>query len=117
MTPTAGKLTERVRFERRAAASDGYGNTEGAWETLIDSRRASLRPTKGGELVIADRLQGQASFDLWVYSDSATRQLTTDDRAVDARDPRRTFNILFIGDLIGDGRWLFMQAQQGGASG
>lgn len=113
MQPAAGELTERVRFERRAAADDGYGNTEGAWATLITSRAAKLRPTRGGEQTIAARLQGTAAWDLWVRFDGETSTVTTDDRVVDARDATRTFNIRFIGDMEGRREFLLMQLEQG----
>lgn len=111
--PSAGEMTERVRFERRAPSEDGYGNTEGDWETLIASRSARLRPTRGGEQTIAARLQGVAAWDLWVHQDEQTNAVTEDDRVVDARKPTRTYNIRFIGDMTGRGCMLLMQLEQG----
>jgi head-tail adaptor len=117
--PLAGQLREAVRFERRAAADDGYGNTQGAWENLIARRAAKLTPTRGGEQVIADRLQGQSSWDLWVRFDSETSRVTTDDRAVELVNgaPGRTFNIAFAQDMTGLRRWILMQLTLGKADG
>lgn len=117
------ELTEAVKFQRRADTDDAYGNTKGDWSvTLIAKRSAKLRPTRGGEQVIAARQQGVAMFDLWVRFESATRAVTTDDRVVEligpARDqPGRTFNIKFIGDMTGRRTWLLMQLEQGTADG
>jgi head-tail adaptor len=105
-------LRDKVRFERRAEVADGFGNFEGDWRSLGEAR-ASLNPTRGGETVIAGRLQGKASWDLWVQSSALTRSLTPGDRVVDVRDPRRVFNIRWSGDLDGDRRWLLVQLEQG----
>lgn len=113
----SGPLRDRMRFERRAQTSDGYGNTEGDWQTLITARSVDLKPTRGGEAVIGERLQGHAAFDMWLRSDSATRQLTTDDRVVDIRDATRVFNIAFIDDMTGRKAWLLMQLTRGKADG
>lgn len=113
----AGELRHRVRFQRRQAVEDGYGNTEGGWADLDISRACSMTPTRGGEDVQAARLTGKASWDIWVRSDSGTRTLSTGDRAIDARDPSRIFNIAFIGDMDGNRTWLLIQATTGGADG
>jgi head-tail adaptor len=119
--PTARDLRDRVRFERRAATSDGLGNTQGAWATLIESRLASLKPRTVGrgdsEAVLGQRLQGTAIFDLWVRYDSETAGVTTDDRVVDARDPTRTFAIRFTQDMDRRRQWLLMQVELGVADG
>jgi head-tail adaptor len=109
-------LRDRVRFERRAQAADGYGNTQGAWVPLFECF-AQLRPTKGGETVIAARLQSASIWDLWVRASDATRGVTNSDRVVNARDPRQVWNIRWSGDLDGDRRWLLMQLEQGVADG
>jgi head-tail adaptor len=116
LEPTAGELRQSVRFERRVTQPDGYGNTEGGWEPLIARRSAKLTPTKGGESVIADRLQGVAAWDLWVRFDAQTSQVTTEDRVVDVRDPRREFNIRFAQDMTGRRRWILMQLELGVAT-
>ena len=115
--PTAGKLRERVRFDRRAAQSDGMGNQAGAWSTLVSARAAQLTPQRGGEQVIANRLQGVDNFDLVVRYDSVTSAVTTDDRVVDLRNPNRVFNILWIGNLDERKRYLWMILRQGVAEG
>lgn len=125
--PSARDLRDRVRFERRAAAQNDLGGTSGDWETLIESRFASLTPVpigrRAGEEVLAQRLQGVGLFDLWVRSDSQTRTVTTDDRVVDARDATRVFAIRWAQDARGLGgvkrgrEWILMQLEQGTADG
>lgn len=113
----AGDLRHRVYFERRAEGEDGYGNPVQDWEPLGISRAASLTPTRGSETVQSDRLSGRVQWDCWVRSDSGTRTIQTGDRMVDERDPTRTFNIGFIGDMDGDRTWLLIQATSGVADG
>lgn len=113
----AGDLRHRVEFQRRAEGDDGYGNPLQGWADLGISRACSLVPTRGGESVQAGRVAGTASWDCWVRNDSGTRSLRTGDRAIDARDPSRTFNIVFVGDMDGDRTWLLVQLASGGPSG
>lgn len=113
----AGDLRERVKFQRRTDADDGYGNVEGAWADLDVVRSCALTPTRGGEAIQAGRLSGTAAWDLWVRSDSGTRSLTTGDRAVHMRDGR-TFNITFgPADMDGRRTWLLLQCTTGQADG
>jgi head-tail adaptor len=116
--PQAGELRARVRFERKAAVNDGYGNAEGDWLPLIPSRAARLTPARGGEQVIGQRLQGVSAWDLWVRYDRETAAVTTDDRVVDARDAsgNRSFAIRFAQDMDGRRRWILMQLELGAAT-
>jgi hypothetical protein len=113
----AGDVRHKIKFQRRPlTGGDGFGNPEGAFKDLGIERRASLTPTRGGEDVQAGRVTGKALWDCWVRSDSGTRSITTADRAVDARDPTRVFDIRFIGDMDGDRTWLLMQLESGVAT-
>jgi head-tail adaptor len=115
----AGKLRDRVRFQRRVTTDDGHGNEEAGWGDLTPPvvRACELRPTRGGETVQSGRLTGQALWDCWVRSDSGTRDVRVGDRVVDARDERRTWNIRFIGDMDGRNAWLLIQMETGVADG
>lgn len=114
----AGDLRHKVLFQRRSGSDDGYGNSEGAWANLNITRSCSLTPTRGSEAVQAGRLAGSASWDLWVRADSATKSLTTGDRAVDARDATKVFNIVFgPADMDGKNTWLLLQCTSGQADG
>jgi head-tail adaptor len=81
---TAGELRERVAFDRRALVSDGYGNEEGDWEEQF-VEPARIRPLRGGEQVMASRLQGVQPVIIKVRVSSKTRQIETDWRARDVR--------------------------------
>ncbi|EJW12737.1 hypothetical protein A33M_1707 [Rhodovulum sp. PH10] len=80
----AGDLRERVRFEARAVGDDGYGNVRADWieRFSVSARIVSLR---GGESVIAARLQGTQPVVITVRAEARTRAIATDWRAVDAR--------------------------------
>jgi len=53
---TANALRDRVSLEKREEVDDGYGNTYGQWVPQFE-RDACILPSKGGETVIAARLQ------------------------------------------------------------
>lgn len=72
----------RVRFERRAA--DANGDLIGAWRTLFETR-ARLQNIRGGETVMAERLEGNQPVIITIHWQSAAASLTTADRVVDAR--------------------------------
>ena len=112
---SAGELDRRLRFERRASASsDGEGNYEGAWETVC-TRAASVLPKRTGasEIVLAGRLQGRVQYTIIVHSDSGTRTITPDCRAIDTRDETIIFNIRSVLDLDGRRAMLTMDAETG----
>lgn len=115
----AGDLRHKVAFQRRVTAPDGHGNDEGSWQDLSPAvvRSCSLTPTRGGEDVQSARLTGRSSWDCWVRSDIGTRGLVVGDRAVDARDAARTWNIRFIGDMDASRTWLLIQMESGVADG
>ena len=76
-------MRDRLRFESRAATDDGYGNpVAGDW-THRFTRSADVRPARGGEEVLGARLQGIQPVRIIVYSDSETRTVTAEWRAVD----------------------------------
>jgi head-tail adaptor len=116
--PSPGELRESVRFERREVVGegDGFGNSDGDWLPLIARRSAKLVPRTGGEQVVAERLQGVSSWDLWVRFDQATSQVEPGDRLVDRRNAARVFNIRFCQDMTGRRRWILMQLELGVAT-
>lgn len=116
--PGLGALRQRVWFERKEqfdpnGPGDGAGNYEGDWKKLCAARPASLLPTRGGEQVIAGRLQGTSLFDLWVQSDEDTVKVRAGDRVVDAENPDRQFAVRWAQDMAGRNRWILMQLEQG----
>lgn len=115
----AGDMRQAVQFQRRPEVADGYGNTQGDWQVLIARRAAKLVPTRGGEQVIAQRLQGQSSWDLFVRFDSQTSQVRPGDRVIDLDDqiPGRAFAVRFAQDMDGRRVWLLLQLTLGEAEG
>jgi hypothetical protein len=110
---------DRVIFQRRpvdGGEGDGAGNFEGDWTPMFGPRRVELTPRKGGEEVVAGRLQGVSAWDLWVLKDRQTSTVDAGDRVVDARNPKRIFNIRFAEPLTGDGQWILMQLEAGVAT-
>ena len=141
---SAGALRDRIRIERRGALGqtpsppwsendvawdaqqaawqddgegDGAGNYETDWRTLITSIHAAIEPRRGGETVVAGRLQGVSAFDIWVRCTPETRAITVGDRVVDARNGARIFAIRFVENLDLRGRFLLLQCEAGVADG
>ena len=110
----AGDLRQRVYFQRFYGQPDNYGNEAGDWYDLDIRRPASLTPTRGGEALQAGRMTGTAMWDCWLRSDWRVREITDADRLIDCSG--RIFNIRFIGDMDGGGRWLLMQLESGVAT-
>lgn len=81
-------MMARVRIERRAAADDGYGNTEGAWATLLE-RPCSIRPDFGTEDVAAGRLAATGRAIITMHRSTAISGITEADRAVITGGPWR----------------------------
>ena len=112
----AGKLRDRLHFQRRALVDDGYGNEQsGDWETQFTAD-ASLVPLRGGETVLAARLSGIQPFVIRIRSNVASREVNTSWRIVDARQPSRVFNIMAIVDPDNKNAWLDITATQGVAT-
>jgi hypothetical protein len=113
MKPEAGLMAWRFRFERRAV--DANGDRLGAWGDDAVTMQAWLLALKGTEAVMGARLQGRQPVVLTIRSCKATRAITTDWRAVDAR----------TGDVYGikgaalneDIAWIDVLAQAEGTTG
>jgi SPP1 family predicted phage head-tail adaptor len=81
----AGKLRERVTFQKRMLqADDGYGNALTAFADVM-TVWARITPLRGGEGVIAARLQGTQPVLITVRHSTETAAITPDWRLVDAR--------------------------------
>lgn len=93
--PSAGDLYESVSFEKREVGNPDspadYGNTETTWRCQY-SCRAAYQHLRGGETVLAGRLQGRHPQIIRVRASSETREVTTDWRIVDSRSGS-VFNI------------------------
>lgn len=79
-------LRERVRFARRREnGDDGYGNIQYEWKTIAGPMAARIKPARGTEDVLAQRLSGVGVFEVIVRSSSSTRSLTPEDRCINVR--------------------------------
>lgn len=82
----AGSLDRRIRFEMRNAVEDGRGNTvSGDWllQFTVWAKRTYRR---GGEGVLAARLESRQPVILRIRNSRRARTITADWRAVDDRD-------------------------------
>jgi head-tail adaptor len=115
------RLRDRIAFERLApGASDGAGNTVGAWFPIYECA-ARLRPINGREEILADKLAGVQPFEITVRSCVAVRGLTMADRAIVRRSYQLPAGTLL--DLAADqdtgerGEFRSILAKSGAASG
>ncbi|EHK56822.1 head-tail adaptor protein [Allomesorhizobium alhagi] len=84
--PAAGSLKYRVDCQKRTEVDDGYGNTVSRdFETQFTAS-AAYQHLRGGEGVIAARLENRHPMIVLVRASSDTRQITSDWRLVDTRD-------------------------------
>ena len=81
----AADLYYRIHCQKRIEQDDGYGNTVGEFQTQF-TVRAAYRHLRGGETVIASRLESKHPVVITVRASSQTRQINSDWRLVDARD-------------------------------
>lgn len=109
----AGHLVNLVAFEKRSSASDGKGNTRADWLEQFQCR-AGYRHLRGGEDVMAARLQGKHTQLIIVRSSSQTRQVSTAWRVRDARTGD-VFNIRDVTHEI-DRQWISLLVEKGGAN-
>ena len=80
----AGQLFEKVAFDERVISSDGSGNVEGDFAEQFQCR-AGYKYLRGGETVIAGRLQGRQPIVVRVRASSDTREIRPDWQMRDLR--------------------------------
>ncbi|MFZ2869849.1 head-tail adaptor protein [Zavarzinia sp.] len=80
----AGDLVERVAFDQRDVADDGFGNRVESWSQRLTCY-AGFTALRGGEGVIAGRLEGRQPIIVRVRAWSTTRQIGADWRMRDLR--------------------------------
>lgn len=108
-------MREKLAFQRRAEADDGYGNpTSGEFETVFTDA-AELIPLRGGETVAASRLTGVQPFIVRVHSSIRTRAVTPAWRIVDARSGR-TMNIRTVANFDQKNAYLDLMVDDGVAT-
>lgn len=111
---SSGDLRFRVAFDRRAIVDDGAGNTVGEWQEQFQVLVGYVH-LRGGESVMAARLEGQHTQIVFARNSSLTRQVTTDWRIRDLRTAE-TYNIRDI-TPTDDRLWLDFLCQKGVADG
>jgi SPP1 family predicted phage head-tail adaptor len=84
----AGSLKERVSFAVRGEQDDGYGNSVAGWVEQFQTAGAYTN-LRGGETVIAARLENRHPVVVRVRSSVATRGVTSDWRLTDIRTGRQ----------------------------
>ncbi|PWR24568.1 head-tail adaptor protein [Zavarzinia aquatilis] len=80
----AGDLVRRVAFDARDVLDDGFGNGVETWQQRLVCR-AGFTFLRGGESVIAARLEGRQPIVVRVRASSSTRQIGADWRMRDLR--------------------------------
>jgi SPP1 family predicted phage head-tail adaptor len=110
----SGKRRARLSFEKRSAISDGYGNQEGDWVAQFTVSGA-IRPLRGSETVIAQRLAGVQPVIINVWRSSLTQAIASGWRAIEL-GTSTTYNIRAIADMTQNGRELEIMAEAGVAT-
>lgn len=111
----AGALSELVHFQKRGEVADEWGNVQtGPWATQF-TEPCRLRPLKGSEPVLAQRLVGVQPYVLTVRSSVRTRRVGVDWRAVNTRSGA-VYNITAIVNPDERGAYLDMLVTAGVAT-
>ncbi|MCV9965459.1 head-tail adaptor protein [Pararhizobium sp. BT-229] len=110
---SAGDLYHSYAFDRRIEIDQGDGNTVGEWQQKFRCR-AGVINLRGGESVMAGRLQGQHSQIVFVRASSVSMEATTEWQARDLRTGV-AYNIREI-TRSDDRMWLDFLCQSGVAT-
>ena len=112
----AGDLRFRVRFDKQTETDDGYGGTTSAW-TEQCTRWADIRPMRGSEQVMGQRLTGVQPVLIIVRKDSSTKLIDASWRAVEMLNgsPVKYYALKTCEDMERDNRFLTMVAEAGAA--
>lgn len=81
----AGKLKHKLQFASRQSVTDDFGNEQGGYANNF-VRWAEVRPIKGSEQMLAQRLTGVQPVLILVRMDSETRDIQPDWRATDLNE-------------------------------
>ncbi|TCR01069.1 head-tail adaptor protein [Neorhizobium sp. JUb45] len=83
----AGDLDQRVAFDASVSVPDGHGGTETGWaqDDVATKVAANFRYLRGGEAVLAARLDGRQPVVVTVRRSSKTRLIDTNWRMRDVR--------------------------------
>lgn len=109
--PSAGRLIERVSFQRRDDLDDGAGNTVGAW-TPVFERSAQFVMRPGSEEFTAARLEGRQPVTIIVRFDSQTSAVDGSWRIVDVRSGK-TYAVRSGEDMDRRRQWMSFVCEGG----
>lgn len=114
----SGRLSTRVRFQRRADVNDGYGNVKGGWQDIEVSGKplvvwADMLERLGGEKLAGGVLESSRLATVRTDRNAATNAVTSSDRIV-ARGI--SWNIRSIANVGRDGDILEFLCEAGGAT-
>ncbi|MEO4000316.1 head-tail adaptor protein [Mesorhizobium sp. CAU 1732] len=87
----AGSLREKFTILRAALTDDGYGGETETWTDLLTTA-AQILYSRGGETVMAARLEAQQPAILTIRTSTVARSILPTDKAVNARTGE-VFNI------------------------
>jgi head-tail adaptor len=104
---TIGAMRDRVRLEARTAVDDGYGNTVSGPFASQFERAAEIRPSRGGEGVLAARMEGTQPATVRVRYDAATMAIQPSWRLVDVRSGT-VYAIKTAADMERRKKWITM---------
>jgi len=115
-----GDLYYRVAFLKRETIEDGPFRTEGPLSEQFQCR-AAFRHLRGGESVMAGRLEGKHTQIIIVRASSLTRQITTDWIVRDVRASAEISPGRFQGDVFNirdvthetDRAWISLLCERG----
>ena len=109
----AGDLKERAAFDKRVDREDGLGNTVAEWEEQF-SVRAGYMHLRGGEAVMASRLENRHPQVIRIRASSQARSITAEWRCRDTR----TGNVFAIRDVTHttDRKWVDLLCERGTAA-
>lgn len=114
--PSAGRMHQRLHFQKRGIVDDSYGNeVAGPFETVFTTA-AELIPLRGGEPVQAARLVGVQPYTVRIRSCAAAREVTPSWRIVDTRNASRVMNIRTVTNPDQKNAWLDLLVDDGVAT-
>lgn len=111
---TASDLRDRVRLEKREEVDDGYGGTGSQWVPKFE-RNACILLSKGGETVIAARLQSIQPALIILRYDVETATITAAWRLIETRSGT-AYNIRTVADMERRSRFITMLCESGVAT-
>jgi head-tail adaptor len=88
----AGRLEERVAFDKREEVEDEYGNMVAGWIEQFQDRAAFIHRT-GSESVMAAKLEGREPMQVRLRMSANARLIDTDWQMRDLHDSGKPYNI------------------------